>query len=154
MENTYLVADVADAAEELQEVRLAVGQPGLLEVAAAEERLLALGAGKVLHVPDWGSDPDSLSKGVNSEKVLGKVFRRTLINSKLFSIEEVHCVTIGSFPVLAQRRDDALLNGPPTRAADRDAHLVVAPQAEELVLRHRNRLKWKLTPNLFICELR
>ena len=53
MENAYLVADVADAAEELQEVRLAVGQPGLLEVAAAEERLLALGAGKVLHVPEW-----------------------------------------------------------------------------------------------------
>ena len=47
----HLVADVADTAEELEEVGLAVRQSGLLEVAAAQERLLALGAGKVIHVP-------------------------------------------------------------------------------------------------------
>ena len=46
-----LVADVAEVAEELVVVGLAVGQSGLLEVAAAQEGLLALGAGKVLHVP-------------------------------------------------------------------------------------------------------
>ena len=61
MRSVYLVADVADAPEELQEMRLAVRQPGLLEVAAAEEGLLALGARKVLHVPGIGSN--SLSNG-------------------------------------------------------------------------------------------
>lgn len=36
-------------------------------------------------------------------------------------------------PVLAERGDDALLDGPAAGAADRDAHLVVAAQAVELV---------------------
>ena len=46
-----LVADVAEVAEELVVVRLAVGEPLPLVVLVPQERLLALGAHKVLHVP-------------------------------------------------------------------------------------------------------
>ena len=44
---------------------------------------------------------------------------------------------LGSVPVLAERGDDALLDGSPAGAADRDPHLVVAAQAEELVLHQK-----------------
>ena len=47
-------------------MRLAVCQAGLLEVAAAEEGLLAFGAGKVLHVP--GTKSNLLSNGLSAEK--------------------------------------------------------------------------------------
>ena len=48
---TDLVAHVAEVAEELVVVRLAVGQPLPLVVLVPKERLLALGADEVLHVP-------------------------------------------------------------------------------------------------------
>ena len=51
MEDTDLVADVAEVAEELVVVCLAVGQALALVVAVAEERLLALGAHEVFHAP-------------------------------------------------------------------------------------------------------
>jgi hypothetical protein len=46
-----LVAHVAEVAKQLVVVRLAVGQALALVVTVTEERLLALGAHKVLHVP-------------------------------------------------------------------------------------------------------
>ena len=51
MEDTDLVADVAEVAEELVVVCLAVGQALALVVAVAEEWLLALGAHEVLNTP-------------------------------------------------------------------------------------------------------
>lgn len=80
----YLVADVADASEELQEVRLAVRQPGLLEVAAAEEGLLALGARKVIHVPAWHRIGFSVKRTHS-----GKDFDQFLMTFSFFSNEEV-----------------------------------------------------------------
>ena len=62
-----------------------------------------------------------------------------------FSVLKEKICTDGSVPVLAQRRDDSLLNGSSTGATDRDAHLVVTPEAEELVLRHKNRKEWELS---------
>lgn len=38
-------------------------------------------------------------------------------------------------PMLAERGDDALLDGPAARAADRNAHLVVATKTEQIVLK-------------------
>ena len=81
-----LVTDVAQVAEELVVVSLAVGQTFPLVVPVTQERLLALGADKVLDTP-----------------------------------------------VLAQSGDDPALYGSPAGPTDGDSHLVMAPQAVQLV---------------------
>ena len=82
-----LVAHVAEVSEQLVVVGLAVGEPLALVVLVAEERLLALGAHEVLHVP-----------------------------------------------VLPEGGHHALLDRTAARAANGDAHLVVAAEAVQLVL--------------------
>jgi len=81
-----LVADLAEVAEQLVVVSLAVGQAFPLVVPVTQERFLTLGADKVLHTP-----------------------------------------------VLPQGGDDPALYGSPAGATDGDAHLVVTPQAVQLV---------------------
>lgn len=101
-----LVAHEAQISKQLMVMGLAVSQTTLLVVAMSEERLLALGADKMLQS------------------------RNTMLQNLTASN---HLTTHLNMPVLSQRRNDALLDRTPTRATNRNSHPIVAPQAIQLV---------------------
>ena len=114
-----LVAYVAEIPEELVVVRLAVGEPLPLVVLVPHERFLAFGAHEVVHAP-------MLACGI-----IGCFNRFHYEMSSLMTFKEM-------LLVLTKRGDDPILDGPPAGPANGDAHLVVAPQAVQLVLRRED----------------
>ena len=102
-------------------MRLAVGEPLPFVVLVPHERFLAFGAHEVVHAPMFACE---IILCFNYSK------RFQWMRSLMAFKKILH--------VRTKRGDDPILDGPPAGPANGDAHLVVAPQAVQLVLRRED----------------